>query len=171
MDAIEDFATEISESAELVDSDGVVFNPDLHSTDKEGNPSTTKAGRWRKKKGASTAPKVNNQSKQLGIGLTALTEQLGTLAFGDDGVMNEPEKEGFTDAYTRLCEQYEINDIPPAIALALVGTMYTIPRLTKTAKDKNWWEKAKLWIATRKKEKSAKKESTEKNESDESTSE
>jgi len=155
-----------------VDSQGTVFDPELHATNKEGEPSLTSTGKFRKKKGAS---KVSVTNKQLELqkadaDAKAAARAAGQLAadmfigsatmmlgsewapIGGSG-QQEPiqfdEHSNMRRAFADYFEARGINDFPPGIALSIAITSYAMPRLVAGEETKGKLSRAKDWLASK----------------------
>lgn len=145
------------------DSTGTVFDPDLHATNKEGRPSVTPSGKYRKKKGygkKSTTPlhglsispeearreEIERNSKQLTT-LFFGAMQLPFI-FGTEGAPIINEEQGVNEvlmiynANRNWMEQNEVIEVPPWLELTMaygtvVGQRFTMPVTQK--KTKNLW--------------------------------
>lgn len=127
-----------------IDKDGVVFNPEIHATDKSGEPSVTKMGKFRAKKGVSKvamkdAKKVDeiqkdlNSIKMTSMAATGLFIHTGCAIFGDEWLPEkEPdEKAILDDAFFNYFKEKEIKDFPVGVALTVAIIGYSLPRFTK----------------------------------------
>ena len=131
---------------ENIDTDGVVFDADLHATDKEGNPSKTKTGKFRKKKGASKVATKDPQKveavvkRKQGL-IMASNLAAGTFInvncaiFGDEWLPEASEEYNEQEMLVRAFYDYmdakEIEDFPPSVALAMALGSYSVRRLNK----------------------------------------
>lgn len=130
---------------ENVDADGIVFDPDLHATDKAGNPSKTKTGKFRKKKGVSSvaakdAKKIDeaikdaNAVRMTANAASAMLIQSGCMFFGDEWLpQTQPhdEKAMLDNAFHDYFQAKEIKDFPAGVALSIAIFAYAAPRFTQ----------------------------------------
>ena len=128
------------------DSDGIVFDPEIHATDKDGNPSVTKTGKYRKKKGVSSiATKerkvedvVNTQAGTLQAAgaATAVFVNTGVAVFGDEWYPEDipnfgSERDMLNKAFYDYMESKNISDFPAGVALSIALVNYAGKRFTK----------------------------------------
>ena len=147
------------------------FDPNIHATDKDGNPKFLKDGKtYAKKRGRKSGstksvvstpekPKVVNSQnmKARATGVTAAHTLMVTCVgiFGDEWrpVIDETsgidEKRNLEEAFADYMEAKGLEDIPPNIALVLAVSFYVVPRLGKPkTKNRvgNWKTKTKQWF-------------------------
>lgn len=130
------------------DSDGNRFDPSVHAKTRDGLPSLTPQGKFRKRRGTgaqrvtsgtasgaylSEADKAPARYAALGSTSAALTVQLGYMIGGDEW---QPIKSGQIDEFAQLSDAYRqyyqsvgLEDFPPGVALGLVLVAYAGPRL------------------------------------------
>ena len=124
----------------LLDSSGTVFNPDLHQTKRDGSPSYTKSGRFRKIRrpnGAKQAPELpqdDHRYRTAAEGTVAAVEMLGVMLGGDafryikDRKAKIDERAAGVDAWAAYFEAHDIEDFPPGIVVAIWAITYAAPR-------------------------------------------
>ncbi len=129
----------------LIDSTGTIFDENIHAVNRNGEPSYTKSGRFRKK-----ARKVVDresvsqedrdeieQYERAAAGTVATIEMIGVMLGGDsfryikDKKMRVDERAAGIDAFTNYYKEYGITDFPPGIALTLWGLTYALPRFAQ----------------------------------------
>ncbi len=129
----------------LIDSTGTIFDENVHAVNRNGEPSYTKSGRFRKK-----ARKVVDresvskeereeieQYERAAAGTVATIEMIGVMLGGDsfryikDKKMRVDERAAGIDAFTNYYKEYGITDFPPGIALTLWGVTYALPRFAQ----------------------------------------
>ncbi len=129
----------------LIDSTGTIFDENIHAVNRNGEPSYTKSGRFRKK-----ARKVVDresvskeerdeieQYERAAAGTVATIEMIGVMLGGDsfryikDKKMRVDERAAGVDAFTNYYKEYGITDFPPGIALTLWGLTYALPRFAQ----------------------------------------
>ncbi len=129
----------------LIDSTGTIFDENIHAVNRNGEPSYTKSGRFRKK-----ARKVVDresvskeerdeieQYERAAAGTVATIEMVGVMLGGDsfryikDKKMRIDERAAGVDAFTNYYKEYGITDFPPGIALTLWGLTYALPRFAQ----------------------------------------
>ncbi len=129
----------------LIDSTGTIFDENIHAVNRNGEPSYTKSGRFRKK-----ARKVVDresvskeereeieQYERAAAGTVATIEMIGVMLGGDsfryikDKKMRIDERAAGVDAFTNYYKEYGITDFPPGIALTLWGLTYALPRFAQ----------------------------------------
>lgn len=160
----------------LVDVDGNPFDPDLHKTNKAGEPTTStkgnlikKAGRKPKAKSSvggnginstvSEADQLKAQSRASGVMTANLLLQVGIVAGGEewypqsdiDSGLNE--KRMLENAFADYFEATGKQDLPPSMALMVAVGAYALPRFTMP-KTKTRLQKMtsgiKTWFVNRK---------------------
>lgn len=161
--------------ADLKDVDGNPFNPEIHKTNKAGEPTTTAKGNLIKKpakKGATggtqnksfvgskpntqTAPDpqqaIKMQAQASGKMTANLLMTLGIVAGGEEWQpMKDPtsgldEKAMLESAFADYFEATGKTDIPPGLTLTLAIGGYMLPRFTMP-KTQTRLGKLKSWIA------------------------
>jgi len=125
---------------ELIDSSGTVFNPEIHQTKRDGSPSYTKSGRFRKVRrpnasAASTEPEPEDHRYRVAAqGTVAAIEMLGVMLGGDafryikDKKAKIDERAAGVDAWTEYFRANDIEDFPPGIVVAIWAITYAAPR-------------------------------------------
>ena len=143
-----------------VDSEGTTFDPELHAVDKDGMPSVTPLGKFRKRRGASkiktqTAAqeyqqKINNATAAANAAVDMSIQSLQLLLgpewepIQQDG---HDERAALKAATTNYFIAKDINDFPPGVALAVVVTSYAMPRIVAGKETQTRLGKAKIWFA------------------------
>lgn len=144
---------------DLVDVDGVAFDPAKHAVKPDGTPSMTSTGRFRRKRGqgtrsriaapnrsASTAapdnatPQLTEEQKQqarnAGIAAAEILFRTAVMFGGDDWhpIKNDEkqidERRDMQNAFAFYCEQKGVTDFPPGVLLAITISSYALPRFT-----------------------------------------
>lgn len=118
------------------------FDPKIHATDKDGNPSLTKNGNFRKKKGAGQrANPTKSAYKAMGQMLANQTVFISAAIGGEDFL---PRKQDGIDEMRNLAESYqlfleskEITDLPAGVALAIGLSSYYLPRFVMPERRKS----------------------------------
>ena len=123
----------------LLDSAGTVFDPAVHATTRDGTPSYTKSGRFRKvRKPKGTA--ANDESPEdrryrtAAEGTVAAIEMLATMVGGEAFAYIKDRKAGIDerasgiDAFSAWYESRGIEDFPPGIVVAIWAITYCAPR-------------------------------------------
>ena len=123
----------------LLDSAGAVFDPKVHATKRDGSPSYTKSGRFRKVR-TTKATAANDETPEdrryrtAAEGTVAAIEMLATMVGGDAFSYIKDKKSGIderaagTDAFTAWYESRGIEDFPPGIVVAIWAITYCAPR-------------------------------------------
>lgn len=140
----------ITEQREQVPAPEVAdkFDPSIHSVGKDGKPSLTKLGKFRKKTGAKfkrpednptpskeVAPPVS--SLQAAIITSGLIEQLSVKMISEDFIYDPMERDGNVKAWTDCYDYYGGVNISPPAALALNHAAIILSRAQKEkTKDK-----------------------------------
>lgn len=159
MTTVAENAANLNKGGEVIkDVDGNVFNPDMHASDKAGNPSYTQTGRFKKKPGRKVnAPEkagaVNNApavgSFEAACAATGIFVQTGVALFGDEWQPEElphaNEEAIMCGAFTKYFEAKGVSDIPPGAALAIALVSYSARRFSKP-KTKTQLAKMKDWL-------------------------
>ena len=161
--------------ADLRDSDGNSFDPEIHVTDSEGNPSLTKNNKLRKRPGrkggsasgstkshvaapgSSTQISSQQQSqnaRQSGRHAARMFASVSMMIGGEEFRPMKDEKagidemQGLEEAFGDYFESKEWEDIPPGIALTMVCFSFLAPRFLMP-KTKSRVSKMKDWIAAK----------------------
>jgi len=125
---------------ELIDSSGTVFNPEIHQTKRDGSPSYTKSGRFRKVRrpnasAASAEPEPEDHRYRVAAqGTVAAIEMLGVMLGGDafryikDKKAKIDERAAGVDAWAEYFRANDIEDFPPGIVVAIWAITYAAPR-------------------------------------------
>lgn len=142
-------AIEAGKNNKLMDSEGTLFDPDIHATDKAGAPVVTLAGTFRKRSGPKPNKKdpqpdgqpdperidaENKNSGSVAEALTSITFLAGSKFFGENGMPKSQEE--ITEIQTRfdrVLAPYGMQDIPPWADLAIVLTKYAGSRAIEPA--------------------------------------
>ncbi len=129
----------------LIDSTGTIFDENIHAVNRNGEPSYTKSGRFRKKArkvvdresvGQEERAEIE-QYERAAAGTVATIEMIGVMLGGDsfryikDKKMRIDERAAGVDAFTNYYREYGITDFPPGIALTLWGLTYALPRFAQ----------------------------------------
>jgi len=124
----------------LLDSSGTVFDPEIHQTKRDGSPSYTKSGRFRKVRranGASNKVEAEPEDHRYRVaaeGTVATIEMLGVMLGGDafryikDKKAKIDERAAGVDAWASYFEAHDIDDFPPGIVVAIWALTYAAPR-------------------------------------------
>ena len=147
------------------DSAGTLFNPELHAVDKEGNPSVTPLGKFRKKRGASKVATQTDAAKQIADEQAARAAGMlcADMIVGSACTLLGPEWQPVGpdmkqapiefDEHANLRKAFGdyfvakgISDFPPGIALTIAVSSYAGPRLAAGEETKSRLTKAKFWI-------------------------
>jgi len=159
-------------ASDVKDSEGAVFNSELHAVNKDGEPSLTATGKFRKKRGASKVAITNTalaEQQKLekdriaarAAGQLAADMLIGSSVtlLGDEWVpigskgTQEPiqfdEHSNLRRAFADYFEAKNISDFPPGIMLSIAVTSYAMPRLVAGKETKTRLAKMKIWIAER----------------------
>lgn len=140
----------------ITDAAGSVFDPAIHSA-KDGKPTLTKRGNFRKKKGVSPSQSPNTEldpqilaAQQAGKVSAELVFTLGQTVFGREWAPKVQPSHGvdeprmLTDAFAQYYLATGVREIPPWAGLAIALSAYSIPRLrgeetlTRLARIKQW---------------------------------
>jgi len=124
----------------LLDSSGTAFNPEIHQTKRDGSPSYTKSGRFRKVRRANASaspPETEPEDRRYRTaaeGTVAAIEMLGVMLGGDafryikDKKAKIDERAAGIDAWAGYFESHDIDDFPPGIVVAIWALTYAAPR-------------------------------------------
>jgi len=162
--------------ADLRDSKGNRFDPEIHVTDNDGAPKTTIKGFLRMRPGRKSGPTKKKAGHVAGIpghaadGKLTPSERMQARATGDAaanalimlGVVvggdewhpqkNEEygvdEKQSLSVAFGDYFEAKELTDIPPGVALTIAISAYMLPRFTMP-KTQTRMQRFKEYIATK----------------------
>ncbi len=129
----------------LIDSTGTIFDENIHAVNRNGEPSYTKSGRFRKKarkvvERESVSAEERDEIEQYeraAAGTVATIEMIGVMLGGDsfryikDKKMRIDERASGIDAFTNYYKENGITDFPPGIALTLWGLTYALPRFAQ----------------------------------------
>ena len=123
----------------LLDSAGAVFDPKVHATKRDGSPSYTKSGRFRKVR-TTKATAANDENPEdrryrtAAEGTVAAIEMLATMVGGEAFAYIKDKKSGIDeraagiDAWAAWYESRGIEDFPPGIVVAIWAITYCAPR-------------------------------------------
>jgi len=144
----------------IVDRLGRPFDPAIHVTKEDGTPEVNVDGTIRQKRGRG----ARRPESRLGIPGRALSSpaaagtaiaegifSVGQLIGGDEwrpvfsAEHGINERASMRDAWVAYCEQKEITDVPPGVAVSLCVIGYIIPRFAMP-KTKTRFETVKEWI-------------------------
>lgn len=158
------------EMGSMVDDDGVQFDPAIHATDKDGNPSITKTGKFRRKAGRkqngsvignsrkSKLPEMDEAQKQKataranGIATAELIFALGVGIGGEEWKPIRDEKSGIderqymADSWAAYYEATGKQDLPPGLIVCTAIASYAAPRFTMP-QTQSRFGKLKTWIS------------------------
>ena len=160
--------------ADLRDSRGNRFDPEIHVTDENGEPKLTMKGKLRMRPGRKSkvagADKAaiggalptregmthqqKMQARMTGDAAASALITLGVVVGGDewnpitDAETGIDEKANLSHAFGDYFEAKEMTDIPPGVALTIAISAYVIPRFTMP-KTKTRVQRFKEWIATK----------------------
>ena len=122
----------------LLDSAGAVFDPKVHATKRDGSPSYTKSGRFRKvrttKAAANDETPEDRRYRTAAEGTVAAIELMATMIGGEafayikDRKAGIDEKASGIDAFAAWYESRGIEDFPPGIVVAIWAITYCAPR-------------------------------------------
>ncbi len=140
----ENQSSAVSDDA-LIDSTGTIFDESVHAVNRNGEPSYTKSGRFRKKarkvvERESVSAEERDEIEQYeraAAGTVATIEMIGVMLGGDsfryikDKKMRIDERASGIDAFTNYYKENGITDFPPGIALTLWGLTYALPRFAQ----------------------------------------
>ncbi len=147
--SVEDLRVESQDNAvsddALIDSTGTIFDESVHAVNRNGEPSYTKSGRFRKKarkvveRDSVSAEERDEieQYERAAAGTVATIEMIGVMLGGDsfryikDRKMRIDERASGIDAFTNYYKENGITDFPPGIALTLWGLTYALPRFAQ----------------------------------------
>ena len=141
---VESEGSSVSDDA-LIDSTGTIFDESVHAVNRNGEPSYTKSGRFRKKarkvvERESVSAEERDEIEQYeraAAGTVATIEMIGVMLGGDsfryikDKKMRIDERASGIDAFTNYYKENGITDFPPGIALTLWGLTYALPRFAQ----------------------------------------
>lgn len=143
----------------ILDSAGDEFDPEIHILKRDGTPSYTKSGRFRKKvtrKKTETEPDAPNPYLAAAIGTVATIEMAAVTLGGDEFRYIKDKKAGIDERQTGIdtfAQYYEakgIEDFPPGIALAIWAIAYAGPRLAQPqVRERFGWLKKGLTVIKR----------------------
>lgn len=153
------------------DSFGTVFDPKLHALDREGNPSKTSLGRYRKRRGLSKvsitsqqlldAKKVKEKKESAQVtGMLAADLLIGScvqllgdewIPVGIDGKLQEAihfdEHSNMRRAFGNYFEAKGFDSFPPWVELNIALTAYIVPRLVAGKETKTKLAKVRDWAS------------------------
>jgi len=124
----------------LLDSSGTAFNPEIHQTKRDGSPSYTKSGRFRKVRRANASSSTaetepeDRRYRTAAEGTVAAIEMLGVMLGGDafryikDKKAKIDERAAGIDAWAEYFRANDIEDFPPGIVVAIWAITYAAPR-------------------------------------------
>lgn len=140
------------------DKDGQVFDTAIHEVDHEGKPRFRKDGSFAKQRGTKKGYKRSHvvDTSQIpdnpGRAIAESIFVIGQLIGGEDftPILNEErgvdERKTMTSAWEGYCEQKDIKDFPPGIALTMAMLGYIVPRFYME-KTKSRFSQGKEWLA------------------------
>ncbi|MEO0809643.1 MAG: hypothetical protein AAFW82_03195 [Pseudomonadota bacterium] len=133
--------------ANVVDIAGTRFNPAVHRQHPDGGPIKTKSGTFARKPGVKKPlniprpePDVGAVSmqadtvepkdfKKVADGLLRTVEAVPVSIMGPHWALTSGERKAFAPHVEKICEDSGIDDMPPWIALTILGLAYTSSRL------------------------------------------
>lgn len=153
------------EKSSTADKDGVIFNPELHAVDKDGNPSLTSTGKFRKRRGISKVAVKGEAEKtvqdeqaaraagilcadmMIGSAVTLLGEEWVPIGSqGQQQPIKFDEHSNLRRAFGDYFVARGIKDFPPGIMLTIALTSYAAPRLVGGQETKTKLSKVKKWF-------------------------
>lgn len=132
----------LNQPDEIKDSADNYFNPEIHSTDKDGSPSVTSTGKYRMKKGRkdTTIDDEQKSRQTAAVASTNLFISIGVALFGDEW---QPVTTSEFNEHLHLITAFDnyyasagIISIPPSIALIVATGTYAIVRIPKPTTKK-----------------------------------
>lgn len=151
--------------ASNTDKDGTIFDADIHAVNKDGEPSVTPTGKFRKKRGSVVATKsaaektMQDELAARAAGYLAADLVVGTsiALLGDEwipiGETGEQEPIKY-DEHSMLRKAFgdyfvakNISDFPPGIALSIALSSYAGARLAGGKETKSRLSKAWAWTS------------------------
>jgi len=143
-----------------VDSEGTVFNPELHAVNKDGEPSVTPKGKFRKRRGVSTVATTNKalaeqqaeaavrQQQEAVAGLMVdTTTQCLSMLISDEWKAEPDESVALKSATTAVLIDKDVKDFPPMAALVAVVTAYATKRIVEGEQTQSKIGRAKYWLS------------------------
>jgi hypothetical protein len=146
---IQDKMEEMNNPDVMTDSEGTIFDPELHATTKSGDPSITSTGKFRKKTGAAinkpqkmTATAAKTVQDERAKAVTCMgsakttVNTIGTFASGlmspSWDITEKEEKDRMENAFYKYYMTFEKEpDLPPVLGLVFVMGLYALPRVMK----------------------------------------
>lgn len=116
------------------DTAGQVFNEEIHSIDKDGNPSMTGSGKFRlKKRRKEVATDEDLQRKSVAETSVGLFITLGVTLFGDEWIPDEKTKETeqLVIAFDNYYKAAGVCYLPPSLGLVVALGAYSLKRITQ----------------------------------------
>ena len=166
LSAVEHYDEEQAEQSTETDADGITFDPELHATDREGKPSLTPLGKFRKKRGASkvatksdAVKKAQDENAARAAGVLAADMMIiGCVNLlgpewapigkeGEQAPVEFNEHDNLRRAFGDYFVARNISDFPPGIALTMALSSYAIPRFVGGKETKTRLAKVKIWFA------------------------
>lgn len=148
------------EKSPATDKHGRTFDASLHETDASGAAVLNADGAFRARRG----PKVGRKQSRAvdasqipdnpGRAIAESIFAIGVLIGGEDFVPIEDAARGvneratMTAAWEGYCQQKDIKDFPPGIALAMAMMGYVVPRFYME-KTKSRFSRAKDWLGAK----------------------
>ena len=145
-----------------VDSTGATFDPEIHATDKDGNPSKTPKGKFRKKRQTAKSV-IAQQSRELealkekqaadkkarDAATVAVTLSLHTavMMLGEEWKADPDERVALDSAAGDYFVAKDINDFPPGIALSIVCFSFAAKRIATGKETQTKIGRAKYWVS------------------------
>ena len=149
----------------ITNAHGEKFDPNIHKADDDGNPITTKAGKFRLKPGRKSGSSGHAQSRinspyadresysekpeisPAAQTAAAMYIHSGVMLFGHEWLPDPAikEQEALAKAFHDYLETKNIEDIPPSLALFIACFGYAAPRLQKP-QTQSRLETLILWV-------------------------
>lgn len=120
------------------DTAGQVFNPDIHATGRDGEPSMTSSGKYRlRKRRKDEITDEDTQRKTVADTSAGLFIQVGVAFFGDEWEPENKEFEQLSLAFDNYYKAAGVAYIPPSLGLVIAMGGYSLKRVSKpTTKTK-----------------------------------
>lgn len=124
---------------EQLDTDGNIFNPSIHSTNKAGEPSLTSTGKFRMKKRPKPGELTESDIERKTVAAMSanIFIGVGVSIFGDEWkpeiTKDMNEAENLTNAFDVYYAAAGVVNLPPSVILISALGMYSIKRIPKTS--------------------------------------
>lgn len=156
--------------ADLRDSQGLPFDPQIHKTNGAGDPTTSKLGKLIRKPGrkpgsGSTVAKDGNKSTTQNTGqnaraisAAATVDAIGTLGgmigggewvFIKDNASGLDERARGIEAFEQYYEAKGIDDVPPGVLVLAWALSYAAPRIMQGEVTRGKLSRAKDWVLSK----------------------